>query len=140
MLESHPHISLLDFSSIYETEPVGYTEQPTFLNMVIKLETSFNAFELLAVTQKIENGLGRKREIHWGPRTIDLDILLYNNENIKSEHLIIPHPRMFERAFVMVPLFEIDNELLLQYKSDIDALQKDQGVSLYLERNKVLQV
>lgn len=139
MLDGNPHISLLDYSSIYETEPVGFTEQPKFLNMVIKIETSLTAFDLLEVTQKIEKDLGRKREIHWGPRTIDLDILLYNNENIMSEHLIVPHPRMFERAFVVIPLLEINKELLTLYKVDAESL-KDQGVSLYIQRNKVLQV
>lgn len=140
MLEGHPQITLLDYSSIYETEPVGYMDQPKFLNMVIKLETSLSVFELLELTQKIEADLGRKREIRWGPRTIDLDILLFNNENIKSEHLIVPHPRMFERAFVIIPLLEINKELLFINNIDADSLKEDKGVSLYIERKKVLQV
>ena len=65
----------------------------------------------MKVTQKVENDLGRKREIRWGPRTIDLDILLYNQENIEAENLIVPHPRMFERAFVIVPLLEINQDI-----------------------------
>lgn len=139
MLENHPQIALSDVSSIYETEPVGFTEQPKFLNMVVKLTTSLSAFELLELTQKIENELGRKRVIHWGPRTIDLDILLYNNDNIKSEQLSVPHPRMFERAFVIIPMLEIDHELVTLYKIDVESLQKDQGIYFYANAGNVLQ-
>lgn len=140
LLGDSPHISLLDHSSIFETEPVGYTEQPSFLNMVIKIATSLTAGELLELTQKLEKDLGRKRDIHWGPRTIDLDILLYNHENIELEHLKVPHPRMFERAFVIVPLLEINKDILNQYKIDADSLTEDKGVSLYIEREKVLRL
>lgn len=138
MLVNHPDISVIDHSSIYETEPVGYTEQPKFLNMVLHLHTSLNAFELLDFTQKTEGGLGRKREIRWGPRTIDLDILLYNDENIESERLIVPHPRMFERAFVMVPLLEINNDLLKIYNIDAESINDRNGLSLFIRRNNVL--
>lgn len=94
-------------SSIYETEPVGYTDQPEFLNMVVEAKTKLSPVELLQTCQRIEKQLGRKREIRWGPRTVDIDILLYNNEVIESEELTIPHPRMHERGFVLVPLHEI---------------------------------
>ena len=69
--------------------------------------TKLDAHELLAVCQEIEDELGRVRDIRWGPRTVDLDILLYNNDNIKTESLTVPHPRMHERAFVLIPLLEI---------------------------------
>jgi 2-amino-4-hydroxy-6-hydroxymethyldihydropteridine diphosphokinase len=123
-------------SSIYETDPVGFTEQPPFLNIVLKAKTSFSALEMLGVCMEIENELGRKREIRWGPRTIDLDILLYNHDNIKSENLIIPHPRMKERAFVLIPLAEIDATIeipdtgmpLEQY---LHYLQGREGVKLW---------
>jgi len=108
MLVSYPEIELSKASSIYETDPVGYTEQGNFLNMVVKVQTSFSAEQLLEVCLLTEKELGRIRKFRWGPRTVDLDILLFNNENIKSEKLIIPHPRMHERAFVLVPLLEID--------------------------------
>jgi 2-amino-4-hydroxy-6-hydroxymethyldihydropteridine diphosphokinase len=98
-------------SSIYETDPVGYTDQDNFLNMAVELETSLTANRLLEVCLKIEKELGRKREIKWGPRTLDLDILLFNNENIEAENLIIPHPRMHERAFVLIPLLELNQTL-----------------------------
>ncbi|MCD8508775.1 MAG: 2-amino-4-hydroxy-6-hydroxymethyldihydropteridine diphosphokinase [Bacillus sp. (in: Bacteria)] len=106
-LEQDNHIKLVQQSSIYETDPVGVTEQAPFLNMVVELETSYNASELLEKIKKIEQLGGRERGIRWGPRTIDLDILLYNSENINLEHLIVPHPRMTERGFVLIPLQEI---------------------------------
>lgn len=106
-LHSHQQIEVAKVSSIYETAPVGYTDQVDFLNLVVCVETSLDPYELLEACQHIENGLGRVREIRWGPRTVDLDILLYNNDNIEAENLIVPHPRMGERAFVLVPLLEI---------------------------------
>lgn len=94
-------------SSVYETDPVGYTDQAAFLNIAVGVTTTLSAHELLEVCQKIEQQLGRKRLIRWGPRTVDLDILVYNEENIESEVLQIPHPRMKERAFVLIPLASI---------------------------------
>lgn len=114
LLAKNSCITIRKQSSIYETAPVGYTDQADFLNMVLEIESSLSAEALLNFCQKIELQLGRKRTIRFGPRTIDLDILIYNNENIKTERLIIPHPRMHERAFVLVPLSEIANELLLE--------------------------
>ena len=112
-LANHECIKISAYSSIYETAPVGYENQDDFLNMVIKIETSLKPFELLNLTQEIELINGRKREKKWGPRTLDLDILLYNQENIKAEQLIVPHPRMLERSFVMVPLVEIDADVTI---------------------------
>lgn len=85
--------------------------QGAFLNMVAEIETTLAPLDLLEQTSKIENTLDRKREIHWGPRTIDVDILLFNQEIIHEDRLIIPHPRMEERAFVLIPLMEIAPEL-----------------------------
>lgn len=106
-LHSHDEVSVLLISSIFETVPVGFTKQADFLNMIIRVETKLDAHELLAACQKIESELGRVRDIRWGPRTVDLDILLYNNDNIITERLTVPHPRMHERAFVLIPLLEI---------------------------------
>ncbi|WP_163184200.1 2-amino-4-hydroxy-6-hydroxymethyldihydropteridine diphosphokinase [Neobacillus sedimentimangrovi] len=106
-------IQLVNFSSLYETDPVGYEEQDLFLNMVIEVNTALEAMELLDRCLKIETELGRKREIKWGPRTIDLDILTYNQENMKTKNLIIPHPRMLQRAFVLIPLYEINPDFQL---------------------------
>lgn len=111
-IEGDSAITITKVSSIYETAPVGVTDQPAFLNMVIEIETSYSPSKLLDVIQSIENACGRKRDMRWGPRTLDLDILLYNQENMKSERLEIPHPRMAERAFVLIPLYEINPALV----------------------------
>lgn len=111
-IEKHS-IKISNFSSIFETDPVGFTEQDLFLNMVIEIETVKNPHELLEICLDIEQQLDRKRIIHWGPRTIDLDIILFNEEIIHTKDLIIPHPRMHERAFVLVPLAEINGEIVI---------------------------
>lgn len=111
LLQEQKGVKLEDWSSIYETDPVGYLDQDQFLNMVISVSTSLSAQELLGVCHTIEQELGRKRIIRWGPRNIDLDILLYNQENIETEQLIIPHPQMLGRAFVLVPLMEINERV-----------------------------
>lgn len=100
-------ITIAQVSAIYQTEPVGYVDQPDFLNMVVRLETKLNADELLTVVLEIEQKLQRVRTIRWGPRTIDIDILLYGREQYQYPHLEIPHPRMWERAFVLVPLLDV---------------------------------
>ncbi|MEI4804336.1 2-amino-4-hydroxy-6-hydroxymethyldihydropteridine diphosphokinase [Bacillus sp. NPDC077411] len=136
LLGAHPAIEIEDVSSVYETDPVGFTEQDRFLNLVIKISTNLLPQELLMVTQKVENGLGRKREIKWGPRTIDLDILLYNHENIEAENLIVPHPRMFERAFVIVPLMEINQEINRNIsRSQVEEMKRREGVTVWKQRN-----
>lgn len=94
-------------SSVYETAAVGFTDQADFLNIAVYVKTLHSSNEMLKICQSIENELGRVREFRWGPRIIDLDILLYNHENIETESLIVPHPRMYERAFVLVPLIDI---------------------------------
>jgi len=113
LLEAHESIAIQQRSSIYETEPVGYLDQADFLNMVIEIQTLLEPIELLDTTQGIEEKLGRTRDIRFGPRTIDLDILLYNQENSTVDRLTLPHPRMSERAFVLVPLAEIAGDVIL---------------------------
>ncbi|CDQ21803.1 2-amino-4-hydroxy-6-hydroxymethyldihydropteridine diphosphokinase [Halobacillus karajensis] len=115
LLKEHKEINIEQKSAVYETAPVGYTEQNDFLNMVIRINTGLSPSELLQYCQEIERVLGRKRLVKWGPRTIDLDILLYNNENMNAEHLTIPHPHMHERAFVMVPLADLDPKTYLPH-------------------------
>ena len=100
-------ITITKKSSLYETEPVGYENQGWFLNGVIEIETFVLPHKLLSLIKKVERIMGRKRRIRWGPREIDLDILLYNQRCVDTPGLIIPHPRMHERAFVLVPLVEI---------------------------------
>ncbi len=94
-------------SSLYETEPVGYVDQPPFLNAVFRGETELTPFELLELCQELENHLERVRIVRWGPRTIDADILLFGTLEVNETQLEIPHPRMFERSFVLIPLTEI---------------------------------
>ncbi len=103
-----PLTAVVCSSSVYETSPVGMHEQPQFLNAVIELSTSLVPLELLRQLKIIEKKLGRKDTTRWGPRTIDLDILLYDDSVIESDELTIPHPRMTERKFVLVPLVELD--------------------------------
>lgn len=105
-----PHSRLRGVSSVIETEPAGLAEQPRFLNAVAVLETDLTPHDLLAELQEIEADLGRVRTRRWGPRTIDLDILLYGDFIINSEHLTIPHPRMTQRRFVLEPLVEVAPE------------------------------
>jgi len=107
MILQMPATSLKTVSNIYETEPVGYVEQDDFLNAALLIETGLKPVQLLEELQAIEKNLKRTREIRWGPRTIDIDILLYGNLDISLPQLEIPHPRMFERAFVLVPLRDI---------------------------------
>ena len=100
-------VAVKGVSSIYETEPVGGPRQANFLNGVFEIETTLGPLELLAELQKVERRLGRKRGIKNGPRTIDLDILLYEEETISGEKLEIPHPRMHKREFVLKGLREL---------------------------------
>ncbi|KMJ56701.1 2-amino-4-hydroxy-6-hydroxymethyldihydropteridine pyrophosphokinase [Bacillus sp. LL01] len=130
----HEQITVEQESSIYETDPVGYTEQDKFLNMVIKVKTQLSPVDLLKVLQGFEHFFGRKREIHWGPRTLDLDILLYNQENIETEELNVPHPRMWERAFVFIPLIEIaeSQDLPIEInRKELLAQQDREGVHVW---------
>jgi 2-amino-4-hydroxy-6-hydroxymethyldihydropteridine diphosphokinase len=99
-------------SSIYQTSPWGKTNQPDFLNQVICITTKFNALELLGILLQIETALGRIRSEKWGERTIDLDILFYDNQVIAREDLTIPHPGISSRRFTLVPLCEISAEFI----------------------------
>lgn len=100
-------VSIQKVSNIYETEPVGFKEQEYFLNGAAELSTTLNPIELLHFLLDIEKNLGRRRELRWGPRTIDLDILLHEDQIIKTGDLMIPHPEMTNRQFVLKPLAEI---------------------------------
>jgi 2-amino-4-hydroxy-6-hydroxymethyldihydropteridine diphosphokinase len=108
-----PRTQLVRVSSLYDTEPVGDQDQPSFLNAVAVLDTELKPRELLWNLQLIEKRLGRVRARRWGPRTIDLDILLYGEMVIEQEDLVIPHPELENRAFVIIPLYELDPELRL---------------------------
>jgi 2-amino-4-hydroxy-6-hydroxymethyldihydropteridine diphosphokinase len=107
LLDEYDGVSVVSRSSLYETAPVGETDQPPFLNNAVGVETVLSPRELLAVIKEIEKIIGRTPTYRWGPREIDIDILLYDDLVINEPGLTIPHPRMHERAFVLVPLSEI---------------------------------
>jgi 2-amino-4-hydroxy-6-hydroxymethyldihydropteridine diphosphokinase len=126
-LAQHPHIEIIGVSSRYQTPPIG-PQQPDFINAAAQLSTDLSPLALLDALQAIEQQQNRVRSIHWGPRTLDLDILFYNNLVgdplvieplvidslvIESERLTIPHPRIGERAFVLVPLMDLNPQLAL---------------------------
>jgi len=106
-----PDLRVLRVSPVYETEPVDYTEQRWFLNLVVEGETSLFPMQLLARVARIERALGRLRTVPKGPRSIDIDILLYGKAVIRSEALEVPHPRMDERRFVLAPLADLAPDL-----------------------------
>ena len=103
-----PDCRLVRASSLYDSEPVGDVEQPNFLNAVAELETELLPLQLLWNLQLIERRLGRTRTRRWGPRTIDLDLLLYGSLVVDEPGLQVPHPEMVRRSFVLVPLVELD--------------------------------
>jgi len=109
LLSSHPSITVLNVSSVYQTDPVGYIEQDDFLNLVCRIETDLTPLSLLEYARIIEQILHRERTIRFGPRTMDVDILTYDQLVMNTDELILPHPRMRERAFVQIPLSEILN-------------------------------
>lgn len=112
-----PHVKVDAVSSIYETDPVGGVPQPAYLNLAARLDVANLApEELLAELQRIERAFGRNRETEtrWGPRTLDLDLLLFGNETRDTARLTLPHPHMWERAFVLIPLREVADAALLE--------------------------
>ncbi|MFB5763072.1 2-amino-4-hydroxy-6-hydroxymethyldihydropteridine diphosphokinase [Paenibacillus medicaginis] len=106
-LDAHPDIQVQRCSDLYETEPVGYVDQPSFINMAIAVRTALSPLELLRYMLFIEQELGRVRSVRWGPRTIDLDLLFMEGVTLQTSELVLPHPRMEERAFVLIPLADI---------------------------------
>ena len=100
-------IAVLRRSSFYKTAPVGLEDQPWFVNCVVEIRTELRPGPLLAELKKIETDMGRVESVKWGPRAIDLDILLYGQEIIEEEGVVIPHPEMHKRRFVLQPLYEI---------------------------------
>ena len=110
-LAALPDTTLIRVSSLYDTEPVGEIEQPRFLNAVAMLDTELTARQLLWNLQRIEARLGRTRTQRWGPRTMDLDLLLHGDLVIEEAELKLPHPELSRRAFVLVPLVELDPSL-----------------------------
>ena len=107
LLGAEPGIRVQRCSRVWEADPVGGPEQDDFLNVVLEVDTDLEPHDLLAACNRLEAQLGRRRDIHWGPRTIDIDILLIDDVSIADGTLTVPHPRMQERAFVLLPLLEL---------------------------------
>ncbi|KPL58049.1 2-amino-4-hydroxy-6-hydroxymethyldihydropteridine diphosphokinase [Rossellomorea vietnamensis] len=140
ILGSHGKIEVTKQSSLYETDPVGFTEQDEFLNMVIEIRTSLSPETLLHQCLQVEIDLGREREFKWGPRIIDLDILLFNRDTVETENLLIPHPRMQERAFVLIPLLEVAPRIEhpsfnAPFAEFLDEIPDKEGVRLWKQIN-----
>ncbi len=112
-LQGAKGVNLLRQSRVYETEPIGLADQPRFLNLVVEAEIDDDmpARELLRLVKQIEADVGRTKRERWGPREIDIDVLLIEGETVKEDDFELPHPRMWERAFVMVPLAELAPDL-----------------------------
>ncbi|HEX2195933.1 MAG TPA: 2-amino-4-hydroxy-6-hydroxymethyldihydropteridine diphosphokinase [Actinomycetota bacterium] len=134
-LRAHPAIEVDATSSLYETSPVGGPPQRSFVNLVVKVRTSLDARALLDAVKKIERQLGREpNEMRWGPRVADLDILTYDDEKVAEPDLEIPHPRLTQRRFVLVPLLEIDPDAADPWGARYaDALDEAEGEVELLE-------
>ncbi len=140
-LNETPGIQVTRVSSVYETEPWGYLDQPRFLNQVVELETDIPPLKLLPIMKQMERDLGRTPNFKNGPRVIDLDIILYGDQIIEQEGLIIPHPHVEERAFVLVPLADLAPDFvhpvlcktIRQMEEEIDC----SGISLFREEESL---
>lgn len=111
LIEDDDNIRLLNISSVYETKPFGYIKQDNFLNAVIEIITQLPPEQLLKRLQEIEIQIGRTENVKWGPREIDIDIILYDDTKIIEQEIIIPHPGVYERDFFLIPLLELNNTL-----------------------------
>lgn len=132
-----PLTKVTDCSDVYETDPVGYANQDDFLNIVVEVETELNSDNLLGAALGIEAGIGRVRTIKNGPRIIDIDLLLYENEVKNTNTLVLPHPRMMERDFVLKPLLDLNFDGLLDRKTVENSLQNC-GVRFYCSNDKII--
>ena len=117
LLRTLAGVRVTTLSPVYDTKPVGVADQPNYLNVVAGIETDLPPAQLLTACQEIENTLGRTRDVRWGPRTLDIDILCYGDVTSANPELTLPHPRMTERAFVLVPLAVLAPQLLVGGKT-----------------------
>ena len=135
-LEAHPQIQIEKTSSLYVTAPVGYDDQPDFVNAVCSVRTSLDGVSLLAVLNRIEADFGRERTFRNAPRTLDLDIIDFDGISSDDPHLTLPHPRAHERSFVMKPLAEILPDFVLGRHgraADLAAALGEEGIRLLEE-------
>lgn len=136
LLERDGRVSALEIAPLYKTDPVGYADQDWFLNTVASVKTDLSPRELLGLLMGIERQMGRERTIRWGPRVIDLDIILYGDAVVNTPDLQIPHPRIVERAFVVVPLADLDPDILLPGGKKAASLAVDLSKTQRVERYK----
>jgi 2-amino-4-hydroxy-6-hydroxymethyldihydropteridine diphosphokinase len=126
-LQTEPGLRVTASSRVWETVPVGGPPQPDYLNAVIRAETDLSARDLLDVARRVEQRMGRVRKERWGARLLDVDILLYDEEQIDEPELVVPHPRMAERAFVLLPLLELDPDPVLPDGTRLKEVRVDTG-------------
>ena len=122
LLAEADDVEVLAVSQLRETDPVGIVDQPRFLNGAVRIDTSLPPRELLELLLGIEQSLGRVREERWGPRTVDLDLLVYGDLTVDEPGLRVPHPRLHERRFALEPLAELDPELVIPGRGRVDEL------------------
>ena len=134
-----PLTKVVEISNVYETEPVGFADQNDFLNIVVSVSTELTSHNLLGAALGIEAGMGRVRTIKNGPRIIDVDLLMYDNEEYNTKTLILPHPRMLERNFVLKPLLDLDLNNSYYSREKLEKLLTDDGVSIYCD-NKCFNI
>ena len=123
LLDAAEGVLVAASSRVWETDPVGGPRQPDYLNVVLRVETSLPPLELLQACLGVEAALGRVRAVRWGPRTIDVDVLLVDDLRLDESGLTVPHPRMTERAFVLLPLLELDPDASLPGGSRLDEIR-----------------
>ncbi len=133
--------SISSVSSLYESKPWGYIKQDNFYNAVVLLKVDIEPLKLFSILKGIESKFGRKKEIKWGPRVLDIDLLLYNNEVIDMPNLKIPHPFISERAFVLLPLLELSPGLInpqnkISFHEDLVRLKGNQEIKKIASFNK----
>lgn len=133
-LEQAGDLRIVSVSNLYETKPVGDTDQPEFLNMAARLETLLTPLDLLKQCLAVENEMGRLRTRRWGPRIIDIDLLEYDARRVRLTELILPHPEIVNRGFVLIPLNDIVPELMLENEKTVAEMT---GVFLAGKQNDV---
>lgn len=131
--EDSPHFTNVQVSSLYQSKAFGVTDQPDFVNAVLKADTELAPLELLDFCQSLETTAKRVRLRHWGERSLDVDVLLYGEETIDNERLTVPHKGLFERNFVLIPMLEIDNNLVINGQKLADLIESKnwEGLALY---------
>ncbi len=129
LLAAETDVRVVASSRVWETDPVGGPPQPDFLNAVVRVRTGLAPLELLEACHRVERALGRTREVRWGPRTVDIDVLLAGDLELDGPALTIPHPRMTRRAFVLLPLLELDPDAALPGRTRLADVRLSSGAS-----------